>query len=63
MAIRNDHDDYGWALPRERPRQTGLHDYDEPTPSLRDTMIELATTLFGIAGVFFLLIALVKAFA
>jgi len=63
MAIRNDHDDYDWALPRERWRRTGLHDYDEPTPSCRETMIELAATLFGIVGVFLIIIALVKAFA
>jgi hypothetical protein len=66
MAIRNDPDDYGWALPRNaRPKTSrqGLHDYDEPTPDFKDTMVELLMTLMGIVGVFFLIIALVKVFA
>ncbi len=66
MAIRNDPDDYGWALPRNARSKNvrqGLHDYDEPTPDFKETMIELAMTLMGIVGFFFLIIALVKAFA
>ena len=63
MAIRNDHDDYRWAMPQKRPTQQGLHDYDEPTPAFNDTVVELATTLMGIVGVFFLIIVLVKVFA
>jgi hypothetical protein len=67
MAIRNDHDDYGWAVPQNRQggrdKAKRLHDYDEPVPVFKDTVLELAMTLGGIVGVFLLLIALVKVFA
>jgi hypothetical protein len=67
MAIRNDFDDYDWALPRDarQPQRgpQGLHDYDSPTPVFKDTLIELLSTLVGIVGVFILIIALVKIFA
>jgi hypothetical protein len=67
MAIRNDHDDYGWAVPQSRQRGRDkakrLHDYDEPVPVFKDTVLELTMTLAGIVGVFLLLIALVKVFA
>ena len=67
MAIRNDHGDYGRAFPRKplagQDEKHGLHDYDEPTPDFKDTMLELVMTVAGIVGVFFLIIALVKVFA
>jgi hypothetical protein len=67
MAIRNDHDDYGWVVPQSREgrrhKAKRLHDYDEPVPVFKDTVLELAMTLGGIVGVFLLLIALVKVFA
>jgi hypothetical protein len=66
MAIRNDHDDYGWAMGRNRrarPDQSrGLHDYGEPAPDFKDTVVELTTTLAGIVGVFLLVMAIVKVF-
>jgi hypothetical protein len=65
MAIRNEADDYDWALPRSARAgryPKGLHDYDEPTPDFQDTMAELGMTLMGIVGVFFLIIVLVKVF-
>jgi len=68
MAMRNYDDDYSWAMPRRRQgEQHGLHDYrDEPDDplklSLKDTLIELATTLGGIVGVFALILALLKIF-
>ena len=58
MALRNDHDDYGWAMPQKR-----LHDYDQPTPDCTDTILELVTTAAGIIGVFLIIITLVKVFA
>jgi hypothetical protein len=67
MALRNDRDDYGWAVPpnrlASRDKKLGLHDYDQPTPDCKDTVLELVTTFIGIVGVFLLIIALVKAFA
>lgn len=66
MAIRNDHDDYGWALPPRRSadgdKLRERHDYDEPKPDLKDTIREVAMTLGGIVGVFLVLIALAKVF-
>lgn len=66
MAIRNEPDDYDWVLPRtargERSPK-GFHDYDQPTPDFKDTIAELAMTLMGIAGVFFLIVVCVKVFA
>ena len=66
MAIRNDHDDYGWALPPKsasgRENRRERHDYEELKPDLKDTMRELAMTLGGIVGVFLVLIALAKMF-
>jgi hypothetical protein len=46
-------------------RAKGLHDYDEESDdprklSLTDTLIELAVTLGGILGAFFLIIRLVQ---
>jgi len=62
MALHNDQD--GWAPPRQhRAAPKRLHDYDMPTPQLKDTAFELVMNLAGIAGVFFLIIALVKIFA
>lgn len=67
MALRNDRDDFGWTLPQnrlaDREKKIGLHDYDQPTPDCKDTVLELVTTFVGIAGVFLLIIALVKVFA
>ena len=68
MAIRNDDDDYGWALPPNRragrDKKKSLHSDDElPVPDFKDTAIELAMTLAGIVGIFFLVISLVKVFA
>jgi hypothetical protein len=39
-----------------------LHDYYQPTPSLKDTLIELAVTSVGVVGVFVLIMTLVKKF-
>ena len=67
MAQRNDRDDYRWALPQnrfaDRDKKIGLHDYDQPTPDCKETVLELAATFAGILGVFLVIIALVKAFA
>lgn len=67
MALRNDRDDYGWTANQNRlgsrDKKLGLHDYDQPTPDCKDTVLELVTTFVGIGGVFLLIIALVKAFA
>ncbi len=67
MALRNDHDDYGWAMPQnrraDRDKRLGLHDNDQPTPDCTDTILELVTTAAGIVGVFFIIITLVKVFA
>ena len=67
MAMRNDTDDYEWALTR-KSRSSGddsrrLHDYAEPAPDAREVTFELMMTLVGIGGVFLLLIALVKVFS
>lgn len=56
------------AMPPSAPiegRAKGLHDYDEEPDdprklSLTDTLIELAATLGGILGAFFLIIRLVQ---
>jgi hypothetical protein len=67
MALRNDRDDHGWAVQQNRlagrDKKPALHDYDQPTPICKDTVLELVTTFVGIGGVFLLIIALVKAFA
>jgi hypothetical protein len=67
MAQRNDRDDYGLAKPQKRfasrDQKLGLHDYDQPTPDCKDTVLELTTTFVGILGVFLLIIAFVKALA
>jgi len=67
MALRNAREEYGWGMPQNRlagrDKSRGLHDYDQPTPDCKDTLLELATTFIGIAGVFLVIVALVKAFA
>jgi hypothetical protein len=67
-ALRNQDEDERRAIPRSAPvegRAKGLHHYEEEPDdplklSLKDTLIELATTLGGILGVFFLIIRLVQ---
>ncbi len=64
MAIRNDHDDYGWAMAGRRHAATepkGRHNYYSPGPDFKDTVTELLLTLVGIVGVIILVIACVKA--
>jgi len=67
MTLRNDRDDDRWIVPQkrlaDRDNKIGLHDYDQPTPDCKDTVLELVTTAAGIAGVFLLIIVLVKVFA
>jgi len=67
MAITNSPNPHSSTrLPSAQPQRNaqGLHDYEEPTPpSLKETLIELAMTALGVVGVFFLIIALVKAYA
>jgi len=66
MAIGNDENGYDWPLPQsraaDRNKKQDLYDSDQPILNSKDTVIELVTTLVGIAGVFALIIALVKAF-
>lgn len=67
MATTNSPNPHDWARLASAQQQRsaqGLHDYEEPTPpSLKETLIELAMTALGVVGVFFLIIALVKAYA
>ncbi|MGH7036411.1 MAG: hypothetical protein ACREFL_22010 [Stellaceae bacterium] len=68
MDARNQDKDECRAMPRSAPiegRAKGLHDYyeepDDPLKlSLKNTLIELAMTLGGILGVFFLIVRLVQ---
>jgi len=64
MATRNDPDNYEWARPRREADRNPhrLHDYDQPGPPFKETLVELITTLLGIVGVICLIIALVKVF-
>lgn len=67
-AARNQDEDERRAMPRSAPvegRAKGLHNYDEEPVdprklSLENTLIELAMTLGGILGVFFLIVRLVQ---
>jgi hypothetical protein len=64
MAIRNDHDDYDWAVRRnlrQRPLQRD-DDYGRPPPRLGDTLTELAMTIAGFVGVILLVYAVLGAF-
>ncbi len=58
MSIRNDRDTHDWAA-RQSPHGRAS---DASKLDFKDTILELAMTLGGIVGVFFLLIAIVKAF-
>jgi hypothetical protein len=65
MATRTDIENHRWTPPRTGwPMRNAqpLHDYYQPTPSLKDTLIELAVTSVGVVGVFVLIMTLVKKF-
>lgn len=65
MAIRNDDDNYDWAMSRER-RFGALHGLDEndygAPPALKDTLLELAMTFAGFVGIILIIYACLGAF-
>jgi len=62
MAIRNDHDDYDWAVRRNlRQSLHGSEEYRTP-PRLGDTLIELTAMVAGFAGVILVILAVLGAF-
>lgn len=67
MSIRNQHDDYEWALvksekaPRPPSHADAGDQYGEP-PSLGETLIELAMTIGGFVGVILMIYAVIGAF-
>ena len=61
MAVRNDHDDYDWALRRNLRRALhGEEDYGAP-PRLGGTLMELALMIGGFVGVILLISAVLGA--
>ena len=58
MSARNDRETHDWSTSRNPHDRAS----DPSKLDFKDTILELAMTLGGIVGVFFLLIALVKAF-
>ncbi len=55
MAIRNEFDDYQFAL---RPRMNGRA--KDSDPAMKETLVEVAMTLCGLVGVFLLVFVCVQ---
>lgn len=64
MSIRNDNDNYDWAMSRDRRRGPlhSLDEYDDGAPPLKDTLLELAMTVAGFVGIILVVYAVLGAF-
>jgi hypothetical protein len=63
MAIRNDPDDYAWAVARNLRRVTARNERaDDSRPLLKDRLAASAAVAAGFAGVLLMIGALLQAF-
>ena len=63
MAIRNDPDDYAWAVARNLRRTTARNDRgDDSWLRRKDTLASVAAVAAGFAGVLLMIGALLQAF-
>ena len=64
MAIRDEFDEFAWITTRESRIKRHPKDFDQaaPGPAMKDTVIELVSTLCGIGGVLLLIFACLRVF-
>jgi hypothetical protein len=62
MAIRDEFDEYAWITTRESRIKKHPKDLDQirPGPAMKETVVELVSTLCGIGGVFLLIFACLR---
>lgn len=63
MAIRNDHDDYAWAVARNLRRTTASDERDDDLPlPLKEVLAALVALAAGFASIVLMIDALLLAF-
>jgi hypothetical protein len=63
MAIRNESDDYYWAVPRTPPSRDCASDSDPattPGPAMKETLVGLALTLGGILAIIVMILVFLR---